>query len=206
MWFTKKPRKRLSPNKIIDTAYDANIQIPAILTSYRVPGRDSRDSKIMEMISSVLSGGSSSRMYKKMVDDKKDALQVFAFNYALEDYGTYIIGALPSGNAKLSGLLDDMNEEIKKLQTDLISPEDYQKLQNQFEDNFVSANTRMLGLAENLANGYTFYHKDTNHVNEELTEIRSITREEIRDAAKKYLNDNQRLILYYLPGKGKTAQ
>ncbi len=185
----------------IDTAYDANIQIPAILASYRVPGRDTRDSKVMEMISSILSGGASSRMYKKMVDEKKDALQVFAFNYALEDYGMYIVGALPNGGAAPKGLLKDMDEEIVKLQTDLISQEDYQKLQNQFEDNFVSANTRMLGIAENLANGYTFYHKDTNHVNEELNEIRTITREEIRDAARKYLNTNQRVVLYYLPSK-----
>ncbi|GAC1311235.1 MAG: pitrilysin family protein [Mucilaginibacter sp.] len=185
----------------IDTAYDANIQIPAILASYRVPGRDTRDSKIMEMISSILSGGASSRMYKKMVDDKKDALQVFAFNYALEDYGMYIVGALPNGGAAPKGLLADMDEEIAKLQADLISPEDYQKLQNQFEDNFVSANTRMLGIAENLSNGYTFYHKDTNHINEELTEIRTITREEIRDAARKYLNTSQRVVLYYLPAK-----
>jgi predicted Zn-dependent peptidase len=189
---------------IIDTAYDANIQIPAILAAYRVPGRDTRDSKVMEMISSILSGGSSSRMYKKMVDEKKNALQVFAFNYDLEDYGAYIIGALPSGEAKPEGLLADMNEEIVKLQNDLISPEDYQKLQNQFEDSFVSANTRNLGIAENLANGYTFYHKDTNHINGELAEIRSITREEIREAARKYLKANQRLVLYYLPGKGKN--
>jgi predicted Zn-dependent peptidase len=190
--------------QIIDTAYDTNIQIPAILAAYRVPGRDSRDSKVMEMISSILSGGASSKMYKKMVDDKKDALQVFAFNYALEDYGMYIVGALPSGGAAPASLLSDMDEEIVKLQTDLISQEDYQKLQNQFEDNFVSANTRMLGIAENLANGYTFYHKNTNEINEELTTIRSITREEIRDAARKYLNTNQRVVLYYLPSKAKA--
>jgi zinc protease len=190
--------------QVTDTAYDANIQIPFMIEAYRVPGRDSHDSKVMQMISSVLSGGASSRMYKKMVDEKKNALQVVAFNYALEDYGMYILGALPNGGADPASLLPDMDEEIKKLQTDLISPEEYQKLQNQFENNFVSANTRMQGLAENLSNGYTFYHKDTGHVNEELKEIRSITREEIRDAAKKYLNPNQRLVLYYLPGKGKA--
>jgi zinc protease len=185
--------------QVIDTAYDANVQIPAILAAYRVPGRDTRDSKVMEMISTMLSGGASARMNKKMVDDKKEALQVFAFNYALEDYGMYIIGALPSGGAAPATLLSDMDEEIVKLQTDLITTDDFQKLQNQFEDNFVNANTRMLGIAENLSNGYTFYHKDTNHINEELTEIRSITREEIRDAARKYLNTSQRLVLYYLP-------
>jgi zinc protease len=190
----------------IDTAYDANIQIPAIFSMYRIPGRDTRDSKVMEMISSVLSGGASSRMYKKMVDEKKDALQVFAFNYPLEDYGMYLIGALPVGSGDPKGLLGDMDEEITKLQTDLISPEDYQKLQNQFENDFVNSNTRMLGIAENLANGYTFYHHDTNHINEELKLVQSITREEIRDAARKYLSRNERVVLYYLPGKAKGTK
>jgi len=200
----KKVEEAPITKQIVDTAYDANIQLPFMIEAYRVPGRDSHDSKVMQMISTLLSGGASSRMYKKMVDEKKNALQVVAFNYALEDYGMYIVGALPNGGADPATLLPDMDEEIKKLQADLISPEEYQKLQNQFENNFVSANTRMLGLAENLSNGYTFYHKDTGHVNKELTEIRSITREEIRDAARKYLNPNQRLILYYLPGKGKA--
>ncbi len=200
----KKVEEAPITKQIVDTAYDANIQLPFMIEAYRVPGRDSHDSKVMQMISTLLSGGASSRMYKKMVDEKKNALQVVAFNYALEDYGMYIVGALPNGGADPASLLPDMDEEIKKLQADLISPEEYQKLQNQFENNFVSANTRMLGLAENLSNGYTFYHKDTGHVNKELTEIRSITREEIRDAARKYLNPNQRLILYYLPGKSKA--
>jgi zinc protease len=190
--------------EIIDTAYDANIQLPLISISYRVPGKDSRDSKVMEMISAVLSGGASSRLHKKMVDEKKDAVEVLAINYALEDYGMYIIGALPNGAATPASLLKDMDEEIVKLQTDLISQEDYEKLQNQFENSFVSANTRMLGVAENLANGYTFYHKNTGEINGELKEIKSITREEIRDAARKYLNTNQRLLLYYLPGKPKA--
>ncbi|MDB5231602.1 MAG: insulinase-like:Peptidase C-terminal precursor [Chitinophagaceae bacterium] len=186
---------------IVDTFYDPNIQIPAIVAAYRVPGITTRDSRVMQMISTILSGGASSRMYKKMVDEKKNSVQVVAFNYALEDYGAYITAALPNNGAKLTDLLSDIDEEITKLQKDLISEEDYQKLQNQFENNFVSANTSMLGVAENLANGYTFYNKNTNNINEQLSQIRSITREEIRTAARKYLNANQRLVLYYLPGK-----
>ncbi|MGZ3871396.1 MAG: M16 family metallopeptidase, partial [Mucilaginibacter sp.] len=132
----KKTDEAPITKQIVDTAYDANIQIPFMIEAYRVPGRDSHDSKVMQMISSVLSGGASSRMYKKMVDEKKNALQVIAFNYALEDYGMYIVGALPNGGADPASLLPDMDEEIKKLQTELISPEEYQKLQNQFENNY----------------------------------------------------------------------
>ncbi|MFC4212276.1 M16 family metallopeptidase [Pedobacter lithocola] len=187
--------------EIIDTAYDANIQIPAIFAAYRVPGMQSRESKVLGMISSILSGGGSSRLSTKMVDEKKTALQVAAFNYTLEDYGAYITLALPNKNTTLNDLLKDIDEEVLRLQTDLISESDYKKLQNQFENSYVSANSRMLGVAENLANGYTFHNKDTNDINEELNVIKSITREEIRDVAKKYLNKNQRVVLYYLPKK-----
>lgn len=197
----KKIEEKQLAHQIIDTAYDANIQIPAIFAAYRVPGKNTRDAKIMEMISSILSGGASSRLYKKMVDEKKNALEVAAFNYSLEDYGAYITLALPNNNASLDSLLIDIDEEVKGLQENLISDEDYKKLLNQFENNFVNANSSMLGVAENLANGYIFYNKNTNNINEQLSVIRSITKEEIRDAAKKYLNTNERVVLYYLPRK-----
>ena len=87
------------------------------------------------------------------------------------------------------------------LQTTLISEEDYKKIQNQFENNYVDANSRMLGVAENLAQGYIFFNKNTNNVNQELEKIRSVSREDIREAAKKYLQPNSRLVLYYLPKK-----
>lgn len=187
--------------EIIDTAYDANIQIPAIFAAYRVPGMRSRDTKVLGMISSLLSGSGSSRLNMKMVDEKKTALQVAAFNYTLENYGAYITLALPNNNTPLNDLLKDVDVEVKKLQTDLISEEDYRKLENQFENSYVGKNSTMLGVAENLANGYTFHNKNTNDVNEELDIVKSITREEIRDVARKYLNPNQRVVLYYLPKK-----
>ena len=187
--------------QIIDTTYDNNIQIPAIMTAYRTPGLTSRESMMLEMAANVLSNGASSRMYKKMVDDKKNALTVGCFNYALEDYGAYITFALPSGEQKLNDLLKDMDEELEMLQKELISEEEFTKIMNQFENNYVSKNDKMLGVAENLANGYTFHNKNTNKVNEELDEVRKITREDIRDVVKKYLNPNQRVVMYYLPKK-----
>jgi zinc protease len=185
---------------IIDTAYDNNIQLPAIMSAYRIPGMLDKDSKALEMASAVLSQGNSSRMYKKMVDDKKNSLAVGTFNYALEDYGAYISYAIPNNGTAVDTLLKDMDEEVAKLQTELISMDEFNKLQNQFENNFLDKNTRMLGVAENLASGFTF-NKNTNTINTELDEIRKVTREDIQAVAKKYLNPNQRVILYYLPNK-----
>ncbi|MBC7886751.1 MAG: insulinase family protein [Ferruginibacter sp.] len=186
--------------EIIDTAYDSNIQVPAILAAYRVPGETSKESKALGMASAVLSQGNSSRMFKKMVDDKKNSLQVGSFNYSLEDYGAYIMYALPNNDTPLDTLLNDMDEEVVKLQTTLITEVEFTKLQNQFENEFIGKNSKMLGVAENLANGFTYY-KNTNNINTELEEIRKITREDIQEVAKKYLNKNQRVVLYYLPKK-----
>lgn len=196
--FTEQPLTQA----IIDTAYDTNIQIPAIMSAYRIPGMTSAENQALEMASAVLSQGKSSRMYSKMVDDKKNAVQVGSFNFALEDYGAYITYALPNGDIQLDTLLKDLDDEIEKLQNNLISDVEFTKLQNQFENSFIGSNTTMLGKAENLASGYTFYN-NTNHLNTELEEIRKVTKQDIQNVAKKYLNKNQRVVLYYLPGTGK---
>jgi len=187
--------------ELIDTAYDNNIQLPAIMTAYRTPGETSKESIALELASSVLSQGASSRMYKKMVDDKKNALQVGCFNYALEDYGAYITYALPNDNTALDILLKDMDDEIVKLQNTLISENEFTKIRNQYENDYIGKNQKMLGVAENLADGYIFHNKNSNYVNEELEEVRKVTREDIQNVAKKYLNKNQRVVVYYLPKK-----
>lgn len=196
-----KIQEDLITKEVIDTAYDNNIQIPAIMSAYRTPGMTSRESIALQLASDVLSTGASSRMYKKMVDDKKNSLQVGSFNYALEDYGAYITYALPSGPYPLDSLLKDMDDEIVKLQTDLISETEFTKIRNQYENNYIGKNAKMLGVAENLADGFIFHNKNTNQINEELDEVRKVTRNDIQAVAKKYLNKNQRVVLYYLPKK-----
>ncbi|MEJ7767941.1 MAG: pitrilysin family protein [Chitinophagaceae bacterium] len=185
---------------MVDTAYDANIQIPAIMLAYRIPGIKEKDEKVMNLVSEVLSGGASSRLRKKMVDEKKNALQVGALNLSGEDYSTYVIYGLPNADKTLEELMKDMDEEIVKLQTSLISNKELQKLRNTYESQYADVNLSSLRVAEELAAGYT-YHRNTGLINTELSEYMSITSEDIRAAAKKYLNNNQRLVLYYLPKK-----
>jgi predicted Zn-dependent peptidase len=183
-------------------AYDPNIQIPAIMTAYRTPSFKERDAYVLDMVSNYLSSGKSSKLYKKLVDEKKMALQVGAINLAQEDYGTYIVYGLPLGETKLEDLVAEIDEEIVKLQTELISEKDYQKLQNKFENQFVNSNSSISGIANSLAR-YHMLYGDTNLINNEIDIYRSITREEIQAVAKKYLQPNQRLVLEYLPEEKK---
>jgi predicted Zn-dependent peptidase len=184
---------------------DSNIQIPMIVATYRTPSMKTRDARVLDMISTILTDGKSSRMFKKIVDDSKTALQIGAFNYSQEDYGQYIIYGLPQAPFKSEDVLKAVDQEIVNLQTDLISEKEMQKLQNKYENDNVNNNAGVEGIASNLATFYMLY-KDVNLVNTEIDIYRSITREEIRETAKKYLNPNQRLILDYVPSSKDKAQ
>ena len=187
-------------------AFDPNIQIPAVFLAYRTPGRNSREARVLDVISTYLSQGKSSKLYKKLVDDKKMSLQVAAFNLNNEDYSTYVILSLPLGENTLETLITEIDEEISKIQNELISEKDYQKLQNQFESEFVNSNSTIEGIANSLAEYYVFYDGDTNLINKELDLYKSISREEIRNVALKFLNTNQRLELHYLPESQKEEK
>ncbi|UNY99537.1 insulinase family protein [Zhouia spongiae] len=192
------PEENPITQEIRVTEHDSNIQIPALALCYRTPAMTEKDAYVLNMISTYLSDGKTSKLYKKMVDENKSAMQVFAFNRPQEDYSMYNIFALPLGDKSLNQLETEIDEEITKLQTELISEKDYQKLQNKLENDFVNSNSSIEGIANSLARNYMLYD-DTNLINTEINIYRSVSREDIRSVAKKYLNKNQRLRLEYLP-------
>ena len=183
-------------------AYDPNIQIPATIVAYRTPGFASREAYVLDMISTYLSDGKTSKLYKKMVDEQKQALQIGAFNLGQEDYGMYLIFGLPVGENTLETLNTEIEEEIAAVRNTLISENDYQKILNKFENNFVNANSNVEGIAGSLATYYMLYG-DTSLINKQIDIYRSITREEIQQVAQQYLQPNQRVVIYYLPQSAK---
>jgi zinc protease len=178
------PKEAPIVEEIRTSTTDDNIQIPAIITAYRTPGFAERDAYVLDMISTYLSGGKSSKLYKKMVDENKQALEVGAFNIGYMDYGMYVIYSLPVGDTSLDVLVDEISSEVETLRSELISERDHQKLLNIFENNFVNANSSVEGIANSLARYYLLYG-DTNLINDQINIYRSITREEIKAVADK---------------------
>nr|WP_152425258.1 pitrilysin family protein [Nafulsella turpanensis] len=187
--------------EVRDTIYD-NIQLPAVFQAYRMPGQGTEDYYALNMLTTLLSGGPSARLQKKLVDEEQKALQVVAFPYALEDYGLFITLGLVNMGVPLNELEEGMNEEIKRVKTELVSEKEFQKVRNQIESDFVSSNAKVAGIAESLAN-YHVYFGDANLINTEIERYNKVTREDLRRVANKYLNPENRVVLYYLP---KSAQ
>ena len=181
-------------------SYDKNIQIPAYVLAYRTPPQNDRDSWVLNMISTYLSDGESSKLYKKIVDEKKKALAVQAINLSQEDYGIYIVFNIPMGEKTFDEMNKEIDEEIYKIQNELISERDFEKIRNKIESQFVSSNSSFEGIASSLAT-YHMLYDDVNLINDQIDIYMSITREEMRDVANKYLNTNQRIEVEYLPNE-----
>jgi zinc protease len=130
------------------------------------------------------------------------AMQVGAMNLALEESGMYMVYGLPMTGHTAADVMKECDEEIEKIKNELISEREFQKLKNKVETDFVRKISSVEGVASELVENYT-YLKDANQINKELDIYRSITREEIKEVANKYLNSNQRLYLDYVPKKDK---
>lgn len=179
-----------------EVIYD-NIQLPAIFMGYKFPEQTNPDSYALEMMNEVLSGGSSSRINKIIVEKKEMAQFAFSFNYGLEDAGIGIMAAIAAKDVNLDDIQKEFDEQIRLMQTELISEEEFQKARNKFENDLVSANSSIAGIAENLADNFVYYG-DANRVNTLLENYMKVTREDIQRVALKYLTQDARVILHYL--------
>lgn len=187
--------------EVRDVVFD-NIQLPAVVQAYHMPAQGTDDSYALDMLSTLLSGGQSSRMYKALVDEQKKAYTVQSFPFSSEDPGLYLAFGLANVGINVDDLEKAMDAEIEKIKNEPISEKEFQKIRNQVESQFVQQNSTAVGIAEQLAN-YHVYFGNANLINTEIDRYTKVTPADLQRVAKKYLNKENRVVLHYLP---KSAQ
>jgi predicted Zn-dependent peptidase len=169
---------------------------------YKFPAQTDPDVYALEMMNEVLSGGASSRINKSIVEKKEMATFAFSFNYGLEDAGVGIFAAIAANGVSLDSIQMEFDAQIELMKTELISQEEFEKVRNKIENDLVSSNSSIAGVAENLADNHVYYGS-ASRVNTQLEGYMKVTREDILRVAKKYLTQDARVILHYLPKETK---
>ncbi len=175
-----------------------NIQLAAVVQAYRSPKQGSEAYYAFNVLQTILSGGNSSRLNKAIVDEKQLAVQAGAFNYALEDAGLFITFGIANMNVKPEDLEKEIQVVVDGVKEKLVEEREFIKVRNQLTTDFVTRNATMEGIAETLAN-YQVYFGDANLINTEIDRYNKVTREDLMNVAKKYLNKENRVTLYYIP-------
>lgn len=183
--------------EVRDTIFD-RIQLPAVVMGYRIPANGTPDFYAVELLNRLLTGGNSARMNMSVKDKKELAVYVGAFSFPFEQPGLSIMFAVANGGVDPAKLELAMQEEIDALAKTPISTEELNKLKVQLETEAISDNSRVAGIASNLANAHMLLG-NTDLVNSEIDRYLSLTSEDLQRAAAKYFVSNNRVVLYYLP-------
>jgi zinc protease len=174
------------------------VQLPAVIAAYPMPAQGTHDAYALEVLGNILSGGQSSRMYRSIVDEQQKALVVLSFPFSSEDPGLYLVYGIANMGISAEDLEAAMNAEIVKVQQELVTETEFQKAMNQIENDDLGKISTLSSVADNLAT-YKLFYGDANLINTEIERYRKVTREDLKRVANKYLQQNSRVLLHWLP-------
>ncbi|MFN3344496.1 MAG: M16 family metallopeptidase [Chloroherpetonaceae bacterium] len=194
-----RPKNEDEPltTEIRETFYD-NIELPAIFIAYRICNATSSDADVLDVISTILSDGRSSRLYRTFVHEKKMAQSVSTHASANEHDGLFHISLIAQSNTPLAELEKRFDEELQKIAEGNILECELEKAKNTAEMNLTRRFSHNFGIADSLAYFHTFF-KNANEINHEFARVEAITLDEVRRVAKKYFSRKNRVLLYWLP-------
>jgi zinc protease len=172
--------------------------LPALIYGYRSVGKGHPDSYALDMLTTILATGNSSRLYRQMVDDKRLAVGVQAFPLTLENGGIVGLFAVSHPTVTMEQLGREFDEIIADVQAEGVTEEEFQKARNQVETQYAQSFTDVMDKAQALASYQTFFG-DPGLINVEIDRTMAVTREDIQRVARKYLVPTNRVVLKYLP-------
>jgi zinc protease len=175
-------------------------ELPFALMYYHTPNLKSPDNYALDVLSVVLAGGRSSRLYHDLVYQKRLARSVGAdYNGLSIDPSVFSVTAqlMPGKDpAEIERGIDNLLEPLK---SDLISDRELQKAKNQIESAFVYGQDSIFGQAMKI--GYYEAVGDWRLMDGYLDGIRKVTRQDIQRVAQEYLDRDRRTVGVLIPSK-----
>jgi zinc protease len=175
-------------------------ELPYILAGYHTPSFPHEDSAALEVLSTILSGGKSARLYRSLVYEKKLALNAGAdYSGMYHDPFLFFLWGSPAPGKDSAELEKMLYAEIDAIRNTPPSDTEVQKAKNQTEASFVfgqdslSTQATKIGMFEILGSWKL--------MDKYLEAIRKVTPEEVRSVAKKYLTEDNRTVGILIPTK-----
>lgn len=175
-------------------------ELPFVLMYYHTPNLKSPDSYALDVLSVVLAGGRSSRLYHDLVYQKRLARSVDAdYNGLAIDPSVFSVTAQLMPGKEPAEIEREMDRLLEQVKIELISDRELQKAKNQIESAFIYAQDSIFGQAMKI--GYYEAVGGWRLMDGYLDGIRKVTREDVQRVAKAYLDRDRRTVGILLPSK-----
>ena len=192
------------PEKQLEVKQDLNVETGYIMIGFKgVHPMENKDSYALDILATILGDGKSSRLYKSIKDEKQMVHSISASHSSMRDDSIFYISA--------NYITEDMERlksaiftEIEKLQKNEITREEIQKAKNIIERDTFYSRESVSNIAGEI--GYTVtVTDDTDYYKNYLANINKVSAEELKHAAKTYLNKENAVISIITP-KQKNKQ
>ena len=173
----------------------ANVPLDALFKCWHIYSRLDKRYYVTDLITEILSGGGSSRLYQALVKEKQLFSSIDCSHYGSNDAGLLSIeGKLVKG-VSMKDAEAAVMEEISKLQKEGVSELELQKVKNKTESMMAFEDMSVMNRATSLA----MYELlgDADLINNELERYQAVTREEVVNESRAIFNDNNCNTLYY---------
>jgi zinc protease len=178
------------------------VTLPQISMTWRTGTRFSADEAALNALAQILTGGKSSRLYKRLVYEQQVAQMTASWNEAQLLAGDFWVLIRGKPDTDLDALETAVNEEIAKLAAAPPSSEELQRVVNGIVTGFVGRLETVENKADQL-NDYLYYAGDPGYVDEDLARYRSLTPADVQRVARQYLDGKNRIVISFVP-QGKT--
>lgn len=173
----------------------ADVPLDAFYKSWHIASRLDRKYYIMDLITDILSGGGSSRLYHSLVKEKKLFSNIECYHFGSLDNGLLAIeGKLVKGTG-MKEAEEAVNGELEKMKNEQVSEEELQKVKNKTESTIAFEDMAVM----NRANSLAFYELlgDAELMNQELEKYNGVTVQDILNESQDIFREENSNTLYY---------
>src|SRR5436190_4647794 len=180
------------------TEVKANVPLEAFYKCWHMPARLDRRYYVTDLLTDILSGGGSSRLYQALVKEKQIFSNIECYHFGSTDAGLLAIeGKLVKG-IKIEEAEKAVEEQLDKMKKELVSEEELQKVKNKTESMIAFEDMSVMNRANSLA--YYELLGDASWMNFELEKYGSVTTEDILEESRKIFRKENSNTLYYYSG------
>jgi len=174
-----------------------DVALPAFVEGYHMPADGTPDAYPLRLAAKILSDGESSRIYTRLVYDKQIAVQAQSSGNFTEDPNLFFVFAVMNGGHAPAEGETQVEAELARLKTELVSAADLEKAKNQILRDFILSRQTAQSRAEEL--GYAaVVLKDPQLLNTELQRFLDVTPQDLQRVAKKYfVQENKTVVEVY---------
>ncbi len=174
---------------------ERNVPLDALFMAYHMCDHASLDYYAFDILSDILSNGRSSRLNRRLVQEKKIFSSVDAYISGSIDAGLLQISGKPAEGVTLEQAENAVREELIRLQEEKVSEYELEKVKNKFESTQIFGNLNYLNVATNLA-WFELNGKAENLLTE-VERYRNVTREQLIRVAQTAFRKENGVVLYY---------